>query len=473
MKAKNKSFSGGYTFNLEGKSQSKVVELEVPSKVIIPLKQGFSREVKPKVKRGQEVKAGQIIGRDDNSISTPVHASVNGTVKEVVELSSKGKAVIIESDGTTDWEPIEGNNSGWTSLSAAEIEELLYTSGVTSLGNQGIPTRYKSSPISTDDVKHVIIKGAESEPYNLLLSALLNDGKVSKFVEGLEVLQKVLPQAKFHVVINKNRQGIIKELSSVAGSYNWLQLYAVAPKYPQNNDKVIAQTVLGKSDTVKGSLTKHGVITLDMQAALHVYNAVIEGKQLIEQIVALSGLGWKENISLKVRNGTSVSFIMRNYLDAAEDQRVIPNNLLTEEAITDYETPVDRTFVNLNAIPEGDERELFAFLRPGRKRYSYSNVFLSALLPKLNKLCDTNVHGEGRPCISCGYCEETCPVDIVPHIVDHYTAKNNVDDELIRYGIFDCIECNLCTFVCPAKRPLGQHIKQGKQFLMNKGYAVK
>jgi len=467
MKVKNNSFSGGYVFNLEGKPQDKVVELEIPSQVCIPLKQGFGQVVEPTVEPGEEVKAGQIIGKNDNSESTPVQASVNGTVKEVTS-----KAIIIEADGTADWQPVEGHGSDWTSMSAEKIEELLYNSGVTSLDNQGIPTRYQSSSISTDDVKHVIIKGVESEPYNLSLSALLQDGKLSQFADGLKILHKILPQAKVHVAINKNRQNLIKELSNLVGSNNWVQLYSVEPKYPQGSDKVLIPTILGKEYTVGGSATKLGVIVFKMQTILHAYDAVVEGKPLIERLVSLSGEGWKENLHVKVRVGTSVEAITNKCLNNG-NYRIVSGNILADQAVTNYKYPVTREFDNLSAVPEGEGREVFAFVRPGAKRASYSNAFLSALFSNLSSNCDTNVHGEERPCISCGYCEQACPVDIFPHLVEQYTAKNNVDDELIRYGIFDCVECNLCTFVCPSKRPLGKHIKQGKQFLMNKGYAVK
>ena len=31
--------------------------------------------------------------------------------------------------------------------------------------------------------------------------------------------------------------------------------------------------------------------------------------------------------------------------------------------------------------------------------------------------------------------------------------------------IHDCVECELCTFVCPSKIAIGQHIKDGKDFI--------
>jgi Na+-translocating ferredoxin:NAD+ oxidoreductase RnfC subunit len=35
--------------------------------------------------------------------------------------------------------------------------------------------------------------------------------------------------------------------------------------------------------------------------------------------------------------------------------------------------------------------------------------------------------------------------------------------------IHHCIECELCTFVCPSKISIGQHIKDGKDFIKKEG----
>ena len=87
MPVKNRRFSGGYRFRrFEGEPGGEIIEIGIPEKVIIPLKQGFGKEVKPVVNRGDRVEAGQIIGRDDDSISTPVHSSVNGTVEDIVKI---------------------------------------------------------------------------------------------------------------------------------------------------------------------------------------------------------------------------------------------------------------------------------------------------------------------------------------------------------------------------------------------------
>ena len=94
---------------------------------------------------------------------------------------------------------------------------------------------------------------------------------------------------------------------------------------------------------------------------------------------------------------------------------------------------------------------------------------MAKFLPGVKKFADTNVHGEERPCISCGFCEEACPVRIIPHLLSKYVKRSIIDETLMNYNIFNCIECGLCSFVCPSKIPLLKHMKEGHEKLIMQG----
>jgi Na+-transporting NADH:ubiquinone oxidoreductase subunit A len=71
---------------------------------------------------------------------------------------------------------------------------------------------------------------------------------------------------------------------------------------------------------------------------------------------------------------------------------------------------------------------------------------------------NTDMHGEIRPCINCGYCASVCPVDILPQ----FACKNIWADEIeeaLACGLLDCVECGLCSFVCPSKIELAETLK--------------
>jgi len=477
MIPKYKTFPHGYEFkNFEGQPEGKLIQIEIPAKVTIPLRQGFGNEVVPVVKPAQKVAAGQIIGRDDESVSSPVHSSVNGRVVKIEKidyLSRETGVIVIESDGTDDWQRLEGHSSNWEDLSTEKIGELIYLSGASSSGGTGIPTRFNSSVIAPEDVENVIIQAVGSEVHNLSLDVLLKNGRLSHFIEGLKILKKMMAGAQFHLVLNKSQNNLIKDMSQLLQDDDWINFFTVPPKYPVDYDGVLTPLLLGGEFPYGYSAANIGVVVLDIQAVLHVYEAVVEGKPLIERTVALCGPGFRETPHVESRLGSSLEHIIKGKVNADKDLRFVLNSVLAGEKLSDLSLPIDRTFTTVIALLEENEREFLSFVRPGFKKDAYSHTCLSILFKKNSKMfqksCGTNIHGEHRPCLFCTFCEEVCPVGIIPHLLFHYVEKDVIDETLLRFKIFNCIECNLCSYVCPSKIPVAQFIKEGKAKVINEG----
>jgi Na+-translocating ferredoxin:NAD+ oxidoreductase RnfC subunit len=47
--------------------------------------------------------------------------------------------------------------------------------------------------------------------------------------------------------------------------------------------------------------------------------------------------------------------------------------------------------------------------------------------------------------------------------------RNIIDEAILRYRITDCIDCNLCSYVCPSKIPVAELLRQGKSRLVEEG----
>lgn len=73
---------------------------------------------------------------------------------------------------------------------------------------------------------------------------------------------------------------------------------------------------------------------------------------------------------------------------------------------------------------------------------------------------ETVVNAE-LPCIRCGACVRGCPVFLMPTLISLASQKGFWPQAKI-YGASDCIECGLCSYVCPANIRLVQHIKRAK-----------
>jgi len=471
--SKYKTFRGGYRFaEFQGQPDDTLEEPFIPLQVNIPLLQGFGKEGDCLVKVGDKVSAGQIISHSDQNISSPVHATINGIVSEIEKNNYFGKnclVVSIKGDGSSEYQKIPHASSNWSQLSTESIEEILYVSGVTALGHEGIPSRFNSSIIQPDDVENVIVQIVGSEPYTISLSALFHKKTTQNLFDGMEILHKIMPKAKIHLAINKEYENSLQGFDEQITKYNWLKIQYLKTKYPQNHEAMLVKTVLGQQFPYGYYSANIGVVVLDLQSVLHVYEAVVEGKPLIERTIALCGTALKKPLHVKARIGTALDDIIGSRIKEGIIPRIILNSLLTGAVLDDRSLPIDKTFSQIIAIPENHNRQFLAFIRPGIRSDSYSRTFMSNFLPIAKKTCDTNQNGEERPCISCNYCEEVCPVNIIPHILSKYVKRSLIDETLANLHIYDCIQCGLCSYVCPSKIPLAQHIKEGASMLMDQG----
>jgi Na(+)-translocating NADH:ubiquinone oxidoreductase A subunit len=469
-----RTFRGGYRFkNFSGQARPVIIENPIPPLVTIPLKQGFGTELKSLVKKGDAVFAGQTIARNDGTVSSPIHSSVNGIVEDIRRMNYFKREitmVIIRTTNTSSEIPtLAGHSSEWGKLSNEKIEELIYLSGVSSLDREGIPTRFKSSIILPEDVRHLIIHGIGSEPYNISLDLLLKDKNLLNFLESVKILKRIMPNSKVHLSINAHKRKIIEQVTKLTSQLEWLDIYPLEPKYPQGYDETLVPTILNQNFPYGYSAANIGVVILNIQAVLGVYEAVCLGKPLIERIIAVCGPSIKDNIHIKVRVGTPLKDILSQRIKTETPVRVALNSLLTGFQLNDINLPIDRTFSQIIAIPENKEREFLTFIRPGKHRDSYTKAFLAEMFPWIKKIPDTNEHGEERPCISCGFCEDVCPVRIIPHLLARYVQRGIIDETIMNYEIFNCIECGLCSYVCPSKIPLMRTIKEGQEKLVMQG----
>ena len=75
---------------------------------------------------------------------------------------------------------------------------------------------------------------------------------------------------------------------------------------------------------------------------------------------------------------------------------------------------------------------------------------------------------EESPCIRCGRCINACPMGLSP--VEIALALSVKDADELKALFTDlCMECGSCSFVCPAKRPVAQTMKEAKDFLRKAG----
>ncbi len=457
-----KTFQGGHYFGqFEGNSKGKRIQAKpAPKRVIIPLKQGFGEEAAVIVKEGDRVKTGQIIGRADAKISTPVHASITGKIIKIEKrphlFGGQSTVVIIENDGPEEWQLLDRATINFEKMTPDQVGKVLYEAGVTSAGRAGFPTAYKSSPATPDKIRNLIINAVETEPYFEGENQLLYE-EFDKFVNGIKILRQALGNIQVHCGLAYNKARVYEELVVRMEFYDWFYLHELRDKYPQGDDEVLVRTLLDQLVPSGGNATEIGCVVVDVQHVIAAYEAVVEGKPFVERVVSVAGSAMQEIGNFKIRLGTPIG----DLATSEGPSRVILGSVMRGMAQTDLDAPVMKNTPAVIALKEAT-KEFLPMAGPGFNKDSFTNSFVK--MPFIKKKATTSLNGNERPCVSCGYCVDVCPQSLMPIWIAE-AAMRQMSERTEELDILACTECGLCSYVCPSKIPLLEQIRQGKKAL--------
>jgi Na(+)-translocating NADH:ubiquinone oxidoreductase A subunit len=388
---------------------------------------------------------------------------VSGSVNEIRIADGKPDAITIGTDESQGWTQIEMAGPEAVSGPPEIIERIISKSGISM-----IPTRFDTAAIAATDVENVIINGVSADVFSPSMP-LIAGGRLADLASAVRILSRIYPKAGFSVAFDTQSRSLLRELRT-AMPQRGISFHLLKPKYPQQREEMLLPVVLGRPFPHGHRAINCGVLVLNIQTVLAIHDAIVLGKPAIDRIVALSGPGFTRNIHVRARVGTVISHIVASRLRSTGRFRVVENSLLTGRKIAQpAATPIGQETDNLIAVPEKEKEGFLPFAGPGFRKDSYSVTFASRLLP-LQKETDTNLHGEARPCISCGFCDSVCPVRILPSLLHTYVKRGIVDETILRYRITLCIDCNLCTYVCTSKIDLASLMRQGKARLVAEGY---
>ncbi len=431
------SFKGG-VFPPHEKEQTERCKIEFlppPSKVIIPLSQHIGAPAKILVKRGDEVKVGQMLGEAGGFVSAPVHASVSGTVVSVGEfphpLGKYVTAVEIENDNADTPVGFEPFPVDWREAAPAELVQKIAASGLVGMGGASFPTHVKLSPPTDKPVDTLIINGAECEPYLTADHRLLLE-KSKEVLTGALILKKILGAKTAFIAIEDNKPdaiGTIAELLSEK-AFTSLSLAKLKTKYPQGGEKQLINAVTKREVPSGGLPMDVGCVVQNVGTALAVWDAICNGAPLYQRVMTVTGPAIRKPRNCLVRIGTPIRSILEQCdIDFNATKKVIMGGPMMGLAQSDLDAPVIKSTSGLLA---------YDTVHPGIRAHN---------------------------CISCGNCVKACPARLVPSMIAKYVEKEKYE-EAAEWNVLDCIECGSCAFVCPSKINLVHFMKLGKYHVM-------
>ena len=412
---------------------SQAAPIAPPEEVLLPMTMHSGSPAEPIVAAGDYVRIGQLIAKAGSGMSSPVHATVSGTVTAIEPFTqADGKSVQIiriKSDGKMEKDP---------NLAPPVFDDLdgflaaMKDSGVVGLGGAAFPLWGKFDAVRRNKVDTVLINGAECEPY--ITSdhrIMLEEGEMLK--AGIELLHKYIG-ARFVICIEDNKQDAIDNLTQVFAGVDYVEIQPLPSIYPQGAKQVLLYNVTGK--VVKGGqrMASLGVLITNVSSVTKMAEYMTTGMPLVERIVTVDGTAVREPKNVKAPIGTPISHIIEQAGGLkCEPAKVLIGGPMLGTAVSSLDQPIQKV---ANAVLAMDKREA--------------------------------VKLEPSVCIRCGRCMANCPVDLNLEGIAAAMEMENEDKkytELKRLGVGQCIECACCSYVCPAHKPIMHTNNDARRFI--------
>jgi len=401
--------------------------LPIPKEVFIPLQQHIGAPCKPLVEVGDTVKVGQVIGSTDAYVSSPVHATISGTVKDIGKYHTPTDARTLMVHIVAS-ESEESNRVytevDWKNLSIDDLKERIKNAGIVGLGGAAFPTHVKLNPPENKPIDTFILNGCECEPF------LTADHRTmlempDNVLKGMAIIMKVLGVKKGYIGIESNKPDAIESMKKSVNDYGF-EVVTVKTKYPQGAEKMLIKAIKKRKVPTGGLPMDVGAVVQNVGTAVAVANAVSYEKPLTQRVVTVTGNGIKEPKNLMVTIGIKFSDVIE-FCGGLVDEtvQVFMGGPMMGIAQYDLSVPVIKATSGI--------------------------------------VCTTNYKQvEPMACIGCGSCVQSCPMFLMPTRLAHLSLLrywSNAD----KMGIMNCIECGSCAYVCPSSIPLVQWIRVGKQ----------
>ena len=404
----------------------------MPKTAIIPLAQHIGAPANAVVQKGDKVKVGQLIGEANGFVSANIHSSVSGTVSKVdlaVDVAGfKKPAVFIDVEGDEWLETIDRTDTLVEEIKddAKTIVGKIKDAGIVGMGGATFPAHVKLAIPEGKKADFLIINGVECEPYLTADHRLMLE-KSRELIVGVKILMKAIGVTKAYIGIEANKPDAISKLTDLCAKEQGIEVVPLKLKYPQGGEKQLINAVSGR-EVPSGKLPiDAGAVVQNVGTAFAVYEAVQKNKPLIERIVTVTGDTVATPSNFRARIGTPVAeLIAAAGGDIEKSGKIISGGPMMGKAMANLESTVTKGTSGILMLNE-----------------------------------EKAVRPEAGPCIRCAKCVDACPMGLEPYLLMQYSQRQMWAEDEANH-IMDCIECGCCIFSCPAKRPILDYVRLGK-----------
>lgn len=427
-----KRFAGGIHPESEGKELSAGQPIRIPpllEKYTLPVHQNIGAPPKLIVRKGDEVKKGQLIAEADGFISVPLHAPTSGKIGDAVEIPGANGAAVaaieILSDGRDEWGSDLEPYPDWRNTDREKLKKRIQEAGIVGMGGAAFPTHAKLSPPPEKIIDTLIVNAAECEPYLTADDRLIRE-HAEKVLGGAAIAAKILKISRIVVGIENNKPEAVEALSALSQKYS-AEIVPLPVRYPQGGEKQLIYALTARKVVAGGLPMDVGCVVQNVGTLAAIYEAVTEGHPLIERVVTVTGTPLVNPGNFLLRLGTPVGRAL--------------------EFAGGIKSPVGKLILG---------GPMMGFAQSSTDVAVTKNTSGILLLG-----ADEIRQFEAGPCLSCGRCVDACPMRLLVSTLSKVCENERYDLAEENY-VMSCLECGICTYVCPAGRPNVQHFRRAK-----------
>jgi electron transport complex protein RnfC len=405
----------------------------MPKKLILPLQQHMGEPATPCVEVGARVLKYQVIAQADIPRSVPLHAPTSGTVTAIGPQPlphASGlteTAIVIVPDGLDEAHPSPLKQEQLPQRPGddpiAQFKATILNAGVVGMGGAGFPS-YAKLPDQPGLVKHLIINGAECEPF-ITCDDMLMQTHPDEILAGATAIAQVFQIPSVIFAIETNKPNAIKAVQQASSNYPNVQLAEVATVYPMGGQKQLIQELLDTEIPHNKHAIDMGIVMMNVATLRAIHHAINLGLPSVSRFVTVSGHGLNEPFNIETFIGTPFDelALLAKPIKALNYPLIMGGPMMGVRLVNNH-VPVVKTTNCILANPPEPTHQAMA-------------------------------------CIRCGECAEVCPVNLLPQQL-YWHAKAQEFDKAQDYKLFDCIECGCCAYVCPSHIPLVQYYRNAK-----------
>ncbi|PPD34760.1 MAG: NADH:ubiquinone reductase (Na(+)-transporting) subunit A [Methylomonas sp.] len=391
--------------------------------------------LKPKmlVAEGDKVKLGQALFSDKKNPGVNFTSPGAGVVKAIHRGDKRALlSVVIELKGKDQESFASYGESDLANLSVEQVKENLLASG---LWTSFLTRPYGKVPTVESAPSSIFVTAIDTRPLAADPVVIIK-AREKDFANGLQVISK-LSAGKTYVCKAKGAEVISTAAAQVA-------------EFDGPHPAGLASTHIHLIDPV--NINKF-VWHIDYQSVIAIGALFTTGKLDVERIVSLAGPTVTNPRLVKTRVGASLDELVAGELQDV-DNRVISGSVLYGHEAIGPIAYLGANTLQVSALKEGRDRELFGWIVPGKNKYSALNVYISSKDRQLGREfpLTTDKNGSNRAIVPVGIYESVMPLDILSTpLLKAIVVGDSDTAQLLGCLELDEEDVSLFTFVDPGK----------------------